>query len=86
MDQKIIMFGLCIFLSFGCLSQEDSSDVDTSTAITRDMCEQYGGNWVSYCECGGIAGYSCPPGSLCTDYEPDAQTPDAIGKCKKVSE
>ena len=41
---------------------------------------------VPYCECGGIAGFGCPPGYICTDYLPSPTTPDAMGICKKVSE
>lgn len=41
---------------------------------------------VPYCECGGIAGFGCPPSYICTDYLPSPTTPDAMGICKKVSE
>jgi len=41
---------------------------------------------VQYCECGGIAGFGCPAGYVCTDYLPDRNTPDAMGICKKASE
>ena len=45
---------------------------------------------VMYCECGGIAGFGCPPGYVCTDYLPKYPNgdpvPDAMGICKKVSE
>jgi hypothetical protein len=41
---------------------------------------------VSYCECGGIAGFDCPAGYVCTDYLPSENTPDAMGICKKTSE
>ena len=41
---------------------------------------------VPYCECGGIAGFGCPPSYICTDYLPSQGTPDAMGICKKVSE
>jgi hypothetical protein len=37
---------------------------------------------VAYCECGGIAGFKCPEGYVCTDYLPKGAT-DAIGVCKK---
>lgn len=40
---------------------------------------------VQYCECGGIAGFACPPGYVCTDYLPEGAA-DAMGICKKVSE
>lgn len=40
---------------------------------------------VEYCECGGIAGFGCPPGFVCTEYEPKGAA-DAMGICKKVSE
>ena len=42
-------------------------------------------NCVFYCECGGIAGFGCPPGYICTDYLPKGAA-DAMGICKKVSE
>ncbi len=35
------------------------------------------------CLCGGIAGWQCPANTVCTDYEPNAQTPDALGVCRK---
>jgi len=35
------------------------------------------------CECGGIAGWSCPNDFTCTDYEPAAGTPDALGVCRQ---
>lgn len=39
------------------------------------------------CLCGGIAGWMCPANQACTDYEPSASTPDAIGVCRaQVSE
>lgn len=41
-------------------------------------------NCVFYCECGGIAGFSCPPGYVCTDYLPRGAA-DAMGICKKTS-
>jgi hypothetical protein len=41
---------------------------------------------VQYCECGGIAGFQCPPSYVCTDYLPSKSTPDAMGICKKVSD
>ncbi|MGV8085146.1 MAG: hypothetical protein ACP5N9_02730 [Candidatus Bilamarchaeum sp.] len=40
---------------------------------------------VQYCECGGIAGFVCPAGFVCTDYLPSPSTPDAMGVCKKTS-
>lgn len=44
---------------------------------------------VQYCECGGIAGFGCPPGYLCTDYLPKYPNgdpvPDAMGICRKPS-
>lgn len=42
-------------------------------------------NCVQYCECGGIAGFGCPAGFVCTDYLPSPTTPDAMGVCKKTS-
>lgn len=41
---------------------------------------------VFYCECGGIAGFKCPSGYVCTDYLPGNDTPDAMGICRKASE
>lgn len=41
---------------------------------------------VSYCECGGIAGFGCPASYVCMDYLPSKDTPDAMGICKKTSE
>jgi hypothetical protein len=39
------------------------------------------------CLCGGIAGFACPKDLVCTDYEPSAGTPDAMGVCRaKLSE
>ena len=40
---------------------------------------------VQYCECGGIAGFRCPAGYVCTDYLPKGAA-DAMGICRKVSE
>ena len=40
---------------------------------------------VQYCECGGIAGFGCPAGYICTDYLPEGAA-DAMGICKKVSQ
>lgn len=40
---------------------------------------------VSYCECGGIAGFQCPPGYVCMDYLPKGAV-DAMGICKRVSQ
>jgi hypothetical protein len=34
------------------------------------------------CLCGGIAGWMCPENQTCTDYEPSAGTPDALGVCR----
>ncbi|MCC6563332.1 GerMN domain-containing protein [Candidatus Uhrbacteria bacterium] len=34
------------------------------------------------CLCGGIAGWMCPKDQACTDYEPSATTPDALGVCR----
>lgn len=34
------------------------------------------------CLCGGIAGWMCPANLACTDYEPSATTPDALGVCR----
>jgi len=38
---------------------------------------------VQQCECGGIAGFRCPAGYECTDYEP-AGAADAMGVCKQL--
>ena len=38
-----------------------------------------------YCECGGIAGFGCPAGYVCTDYLPEGAA-DAMGVCKRVSQ
>ena len=38
-----------------------------------------------YCECGGIAGFGCPAGYVCTDYLPEGAA-DAVGVCKRVSQ
>lgn len=35
---------------------------------------------VQQCECGGIAGFSCPQGYICTDYLPKGAV-DAMGVC-----
>jgi hypothetical protein len=40
---------------------------------------------VPQCECGGIAGFSCPKNFICSDYLPSEDTPDAMGICKTVS-
>ena len=37
---------------------------------------------IPYCECGGIAGFSCPPNYVCTDYLPK-DAADAMGICKR---
>ena len=37
-----------------------------------------------YCECGGIAGFGCPTGYFCTEYEPVGAA-DAMGLCKPLS-
>lgn len=34
------------------------------------------------CLCGGIAGWQCPANKVCTDYEPSATAPDALGVCR----
>jgi hypothetical protein len=34
------------------------------------------------CLCGGIAGWGCPKDLVCSDYEPSATTPDALGVCR----
>ncbi len=34
------------------------------------------------CLCGGIAGWMCPKDQTCTDFEPSATTPDALGVCR----
>lgn len=36
------------------------------------------------CQCGGLAGFSCPKDLVCTDYEPSQDVPDAIGVCRKT--
>lgn len=36
---------------------------------------------VQYCNCGGIAGFTCPDGYYCTDYLPEGAA-DAMGICK----
>jgi len=45
---------------------------------------------VQYCECGGIAGFGCPAGYLCSDYLPEypdgSPVPDAMGICRKTNE
>jgi len=38
---------------------------------------------VLQCECGGIAGFRCPSGYICTDYLPIGAS-DAMGVCKKI--
>ncbi len=38
---------------------------------------------VPQCECGGIAGFRCPAGTVCGDYEPPGAA-DALGVCKQV--
>jgi len=37
---------------------------------------------VTYCECGGIAGFGCPEGTTCSDYLPEGAA-DAMGVCKR---
>lgn len=37
------------------------------------------------CLCGGLKGWACPTSFVCTDYEPSAQTPDAMGVCRKLA-
>lgn len=71
---------------FGCLAPE--ATVDTKNAITKEMCQNAGGNWNSQtpaCQCGGIAGFKCPPSYVCTDYSSKGAA-DAMGICKKGSE
>ena len=41
---------------------------------------------VAVCDCGGIAGFSCPAGYACTDYYPNSSTPDAMGICVKATQ
>lgn len=77
-----------LILSLGCTAIQGGTD--TSNAITKDMCAQYHGNWGACgtgqcCHCGGIAGFGCPPGYVCIDYEPGGAA-DAMGVCKKASE
>ena len=36
------------------------------------------------CRCGGIAGFQCPKGFDCTNYRPNATTPDAMGECVAI--
>ncbi|MCD6229322.1 MAG: hypothetical protein J7K00_00785 [Candidatus Diapherotrites archaeon] len=38
---------------------------------------------VQYCECGGIAGFGCPQGYVCTDFIPEGAA-DAMGVCRPV--
>ena len=40
---------------------------------------------VAQCECGGIAGFKCPSGYICTDYLPK-NAPDAMGVCKTIEQ
>ena len=44
---------------------------------------------VQYCECGGIAGFGCPAGYMCSDYLPKypdgSPVPDAMGICRQSS-
>ncbi|MBI5227678.1 hypothetical protein HY988_03775 [Candidatus Micrarchaeota archaeon] len=88
MKNSIMVLGVFgIILLAGCTGQ--NKPVDTSNAITKTMCEQYKGNWddaSSNCQCGGVAGFACPPSYVCGDYKPSKDTPDAMGICKKVSE
>jgi hypothetical protein len=37
---------------------------------------------VEQCECGGIEGWTCPQGTVCTDYEPLPRTPSSVGVCQ----
>ncbi|MFH1394014.1 MAG: hypothetical protein ABII71_01895 [Candidatus Micrarchaeota archaeon] len=91
--RNFVLFGLALGLlvSFGCLGPSGETtppedDVDTSNAVTEGMCKQYGGNWDSdRCQCGGIAGFSCPPAWVCTDLQPGGAA-DAMGTCKRVSQ
>ncbi len=85
---EILALGLFLVLSFGCLepggTPQDNADI--SNAVTQEMCDQYGGNWHSgQCRCAGIAGFSCPPGWVCTDLEPEGAA-DAMGVCKRASQ
>jgi|GEM_PF-7072724 len=83
MKSKLFILGVLLVLSFGCLGP---SGVDTSNAVTEEMCNEYGGNWhFGECQCAGIAGFSCPPGWVCTDLEPEGAA-DAMGVCKRVSQ
>jgi len=43
--------------------------------VCIEMCEPQ-------CLCGGIAGWQCPANTICTDWEPGQQVPDAIGVCR----
>ncbi len=36
------------------------------------------------CLCGGRAGWMCPATLVCTDYEPNAEAPGAVGVCRRV--
>ena len=36
------------------------------------------------CKCGGIAGFQCPDSYACTNYVPNATTPDAMGYCQPM--
>ena len=103
---------IAIAVGFGCLGLNPiqeyppvNSPPDTNNAITKEMCDQYRGNWnpcgsacrgapdgtacitmcVSYCECGGIAGFQCPPSYICMDYLPKGAA-DAMGICKRTSQ
>ena len=94
-DKILLILGILgIILLAGCAQPTNTSPTTTNkttegTGITKTMCEQYKGNWdgaKSVCNCGGIAGFACPPSYVCGDYSPSKDTPDAMGICKKVSE
>ena len=44
------------------------------------------GHWNgTACDCGGIAGWSCPANQECGDMKPSPTTPDAMGTCRATS-
>ncbi|MDO8583559.1 MAG: Gmad2 immunoglobulin-like domain-containing protein [bacterium] len=65
--------------------------VVTQDGLTKVDCEATKGHWVDcggqscqpQCQCGGIAGWACPTGLLCTDLAP-AGAADALGICRKT--
>lgn len=83
----LIAFFAFTLLVFGCISpQKPTNSVDTSNAITAKMCKDFRGNWNgTNCLCGGIAGFACPPGYVCTEYFPP-NAADSMGVCKKSTQ